>query len=69
MLRNRVSIQGYDECQSDILAVSGMAEDVRDVLLEYQVGAERSHTLAVSLRLGRFDRRSINGRYMTRIAD
>jgi len=39
-LYNRVSAQGYEECQGDILAVSGMAEDIRDALLEYQVGGE-----------------------------
>ena len=42
MLHNRVSSQGYEECQGDILAVSGMAEDIRDALLEYQVGSERA---------------------------
>lgn len=41
MLRNRVSAQGYEECQGDILAVSGMAEDIRDALLDYQVGGTK----------------------------
>ena len=38
MLFNRISAQGYEECQGDILTVSAMAEDIRDALLEYQVG-------------------------------
>ena len=40
MLYNRISAQGYEECQDDILTVSGMAEDIRDALLEYQVSSE-----------------------------
>jgi len=40
VLYNRVSTEGYEERQCDILAVSGMAEDIRDALLEYQVGIE-----------------------------
>ena len=39
MLRDRVNIQGYEGSQDDILAVSGMAEDIRDALLDYQVGS------------------------------
>ena len=69
MLYNRVSAQGYEECQDDILAVSGMAEDVRDALLEYQVGSEGSHAVTVLLKLQHLNRRSSNRRYMTRIAD
>ena len=52
VLYNRVSVQGYEECQSDILAVSGMAEDIRDALLEYQVSCEKSQGTVVSLKLG-----------------
>jgi len=40
-LYNRIDVQGYEECQSDILAVSEMAEDIRDALLQYQVGGEK----------------------------
>ena len=42
VLLNRISTQGYEECQDDILTVSGMAEDIRDALLEYQVGYGRT---------------------------
>ena len=37
-----IGAQGYKECQDDILAVSGMAEDIRDALLEYQVGYDHT---------------------------
>ena len=42
MLFNRISADGYEQCQSDILTVSAMAEDIRDALLEYQVGYHRT---------------------------
>ena len=45
VLYNRVSVDGYEECQGDILAVSGMAEDIRDALLEYQVGSGKPMSL------------------------
>ena len=38
MLRDRISVQDYKECQDDIQAVSGIAEEIRDALLDYQVG-------------------------------
>jgi hypothetical protein len=41
VLYNRVSAKGYEESKDDILAVSGMAEDIQDALLEYQVGGEQ----------------------------
>ena len=55
-LYNRISVEGYQECQGDILVVSGMAEDIRDALLEYQVNGSKFHAVAVSLKLGLFDR-------------
>jgi len=42
VLYNRISIQGYKECQGDILSVSGIGEDIRDALLEYQVGGDKA---------------------------
>ena len=56
VLYNRISIDGYQECQGDTLAVSGMAEDVRDALLEYQVNNSKFHAVVVSLKLGWLDR-------------
>ena len=51
MLHDRVSAQGYEERQSDILAVSEMGEDIKDALLEYQVSSKRSHAAILSLKL------------------
>lgn len=39
-LYTRINGQGYEECRDDILAVSGLAEDIRDAVLEYQVGGD-----------------------------
>ena len=36
-LRKRIATEGYAECKGDTSAVSQLAEDLRDVLLEYQV--------------------------------
>jgi len=33
----RTVTEGYAEVEADVLAVSGLAEDLRDVILEYQV--------------------------------
>ena len=56
MLYDRISVEGYQECQSDILAVSGMAEDIRDALLEYQVNSSEFRAVVASLKLGWLDR-------------
>ena len=37
MLYNRISTPDYRECQDDILAASGIVEDIHDALLTYQV--------------------------------
>lgn len=37
VLYDRINPTGYEGCQDDIEAVSGIAEDVRDALLDYQV--------------------------------
>ena len=37
VLYNRVNTEGYKESQDDIQVVSGIAEDIRDALLDYQV--------------------------------
>jgi hypothetical protein len=36
-LYERITTEGYVEDEGDIVAVSGLAEDLRDVLLEYWV--------------------------------
>ena len=45
-----------------------MAEDVRDVLLEYQVGSNRAEATVIT-EVELFNRQSSNRRYMTRVAD
>ena len=68
MLHNRISAQDYKESQDDVLAVSGVVEDIRDALLDYQVGDDGVYTVIVSLKPGRFNRWPNNGRCMTGIA-
>jgi hypothetical protein len=60
VLYNRISAQGYKESQDDVLAVSGMAEDLRDALLDYQVGDHKVYVAIALLKSGRFDRWSSN---------
>ena len=61
MLRNRINVQDYKECQDDIQVVSGIAEEIRDVLLDYQVGGDKTNITVVTLKSGRFDR-SLNNK-------
>jgi hypothetical protein len=65
VLYNRVSAQGYKESQGDVLAVSGVVEDIRDALLDYQVGSYGIYIVIVLLKPGRFNRWPNNGRCMT----
>ena len=42
MLCNLIGAREYEECQDDVLVVSGMAGDIRDdALLNYQVGDDK----------------------------
>ena len=43
MLYNRVNAEGYEESQDDIQAVSRIAEDIRDALLDYQVCSNKPY--------------------------
>ena len=52
-LYDRICAQDYEESQDDVLTVSGMVEDIRDALLDYQVGDDEAHAATVSLKLGR----------------
>ena len=61
MLYDRINAQSYEECQDDIRAVSDIAEDIRDALLDYQVGGDKSYVAFGSLKSKRFDRCSSNG--------
>ena len=44
VLYNRLNSQGYEEYEEDIQTVSGIAEDVRDAILDYQVRDTPSHS-------------------------
>ena len=56
VLYDRINTEGYEESQDDIQAVSGIAEDIRDALLGYQVCSDKPYAIGVQLKLGRFDR-------------
>ena len=49
MLCDRINTEGYKECQDDIQSVSGIAEDIRDALLDYQVCSDRLYTAGMQL--------------------
>jgi hypothetical protein len=68
VLCHRINTEGYKESQDDIQAVSGIAEDIRDALLDYQVCSGKLHVTRVQPNLGQFDRWHSNRRYMTRTA-
>ena len=34
VLYDRINVQGYEECPDDIQAVSGIAEDIQDIVLD-----------------------------------
>ena len=61
MLYDRINAQNHEECQGDIQAVSDIAEDIRDALLDYQVGGDKAYVAVGSLKLGHFDRCASNG--------
>ena len=67
MLCNRINAQDYEECQDDIQAVSGIAEEIRDALLDHQVGGDQAYMAVVTLKSGCFDRSLSNRQYMNRI--
>jgi len=49
----RINVQDYEECPNDIMVASGIAEDIRVALLDYQVGCNKVHTTVTPLKLGR----------------
>ena len=51
MLYDRMTTEGYKESQDDIQAVSGIAEDTRDALLDYQVCSDKPYATGVQLKL------------------
>ena len=56
VLCNRINVEGYDESQDDIQAVSEIAEDIRDALLDYQVCSGKPYATGVQLKLERSGR-------------
>jgi len=68
VLYNRINIEGYKESQDDIQAVSDIAEDIRDALLDYQVCSNNPHATGAQLKLERPGRWHSSRRYMTRTA-
>ena len=50
-LYERVTTEGYVEGEGDVAAVSGLAEDLRGVLLEYWVSTQKADTAVESLKL------------------
>ena len=67
ILYNCIRTQDYKECQDDILAASKMAEDIRDALLDYQVGVGVACMTVGTLKLEHFHRKLSNGQYISRI--
>ena len=49
MLYNRITTKGYKESQEDIQIASGIAEDIRDALLDYQVCSNKTYATGVQL--------------------
>ena len=68
VLCNRIDAEGYEESQDDIQAVSDMAEDIRDVLLDYQVCGDGLYATGVQLKSEHSGRWHSNRRYTTRTA-
>jgi hypothetical protein len=54
VLYDRINAEDYEEHQEDIQAVSGIAEDIQDAVLDYQVSRSRARGGVVSLTLGLF---------------
>jgi len=66
VLYDRVNIEDYKESQDDIQAVSGIAEDIRDALLDYQVCNNKPYVTRIQPKLGHFGRWHSSKRYTTR---
>ncbi|KAF9645965.1 hypothetical protein BDM02DRAFT_382706 [Thelephora ganbajun] len=52
VLYDRINAQGYKECQDDIQAASAMADDIRDAIIDYQMGGSKVYTAVVSPKSG-----------------
>ena len=47
VLYDRINAQGYEECKDDVQTVSGIVEDIQDIVLGYQVGRGKAQTAIV----------------------
>ena len=56
VLYSRINTEGYKKSQDDIQAVSGIAENIRDALLDYQVCGDKPYATGVQLKFGHFYR-------------
>jgi len=56
VLRDRINTEDYEESQDDVRAASGITEDIRDALLEYQVRIDEPYTTEVRLKSRHLDR-------------
>ena len=68
-LYNRMNTEGYKESRDDIEAVSGIAEEIRDALLDYQVCSDKQYGTEAQLKFGHFDRWHSSRQYTTRTAN
>ena len=48
MIYSRINVQDYKECQDDVQAASEMMDDIRDAVIDYQVGGYEPHTVFAS---------------------
>jgi len=55
-LYDRINTEGYEESQDDVQAASGIAEDIRDALLDHQVCSNKLYATEVHLTLGTLGR-------------
>ena len=56
VLYKRINTEGYEESQDDVQAASGIAEDIRDALLDHQVCNNKQYATEVDLKSGTLDR-------------
>ena len=57
ILCSRINVEGYEESQDDIQAVSDIAEDIRDAIFDYQVCSGEPYAAGVQLKSKRSGRR------------
>jgi len=68
VLYNRINVGGYEESQDDILAVSDIAEDIRNALLDYQVCSGEPYATGAQLKSEHPGRWHSSRQYTTRTA-